>query len=76
MSPLTTDNRDMVEIETELRARVEAQRSAIERLERDNARLVEENCELRSLLEHSEASARATRDHLPGLRPAVLAELN
>ena len=51
MSPLTTDNRDMVEIETELRARIDVQRAAIERLERENAQLVDENCGLRSLLE-------------------------
>ena len=53
MNVLTTDNRDMVEIETELRARIDVQRAAIERLESENIRLTEENICLRSLLEES-----------------------
>ena len=38
MSPLTTDNRNMAEIETELRARIEAQRAAIEYVREENIR--------------------------------------
>lgn len=46
----------MVEIETELRARIEVQRAAIERLECENGRLAEENSRLQSLLEEAVAS--------------------
>ena len=51
MSPLTTDNRNMAEIETELRARIEVQRAAIEYVREENIRLSEENSRLRGLME-------------------------
>lgn len=51
MSLLSTDNRDMAEIEGELRARVEAQRQALADIRLENRRLEEENGLLRQLLE-------------------------
>jgi len=53
MSPLTTDNRNLVEIEMELRARIEAQRAAIEEVRTENFRLRTENEWLRETLEGS-----------------------
>jgi len=50
MSVLTTDNRNLAEIEDELRARIEAQRIAIDEVRAENHRLNEENRRLRGLL--------------------------
>jgi len=51
MSALTTDNRDLIEIETELRARIEAQRVAIGKVREENLRLREENRRLHEAIE-------------------------
>lgn len=50
MSVLSKDNRDLAEIEAELRARVDAQRQALQVLREENARLKEELALLRELL--------------------------
>jgi cell division protein FtsB len=50
MTILSKDNRDLAEIEAELRARVDAQRQALETLRAENARLKEEVALLREVL--------------------------
>jgi hypothetical protein len=55
MIALSTDNRNMADIESELRARIEAQSRALETLRDDNRRLQEENRNLRHVLEGQRA---------------------
>lgn len=50
MTVLSKDNRDLAEIESELRARVDAQRRALQALRAENARLQEEIALLREVL--------------------------
>lgn len=50
MTVLSKDNRDLAEIESELRARVDAQRQALQALRAENARLQEEIALLREVL--------------------------
>lgn len=59
MSPLTTDNRDMAQIEIELRARIEAQQQAIETIRSENRRLLEENQRLQGAVNSAIDHARS-----------------
>jgi predicted transcriptional regulator len=50
MNLLSIDNRDLAEIETELRARIEVQKIAIELERKENSRLRKEVQRLKSLI--------------------------